>query len=111
MTEEKHGLLFDYEYCTGCFTCQVACAQEYHRPKEQVGVQVIETVTIRTDGSPYLIFLPFPTENCNLCQGRTKRGEQPTCVKHCMANVIQYGKVKELVEKMDKTRMCLYSIK
>lgn len=111
MTEKIMGLLFDFEYCTGCFTCQVACAQEYHRPEEQVGIQVIETITLKTDGDPYLAFLPYPTENCNLCAGRTRRGEQPTCVKHCMANVIQYGPVEELVEKMEKPRMILYSMK
>ena len=105
------GLLFDFEFCTGCFTCQVACAQEYHRPKDQVGIQVIETVTIKVDDNPYLAFLPFPTENCNLCIGRTQKGEEPTCVKHCMANIIQYGPIDELVTKMDKTRMVLYSIK
>lgn len=105
------GLLIDFEYCTGCFTCQVACAQEYNRPKDQVGMQVMETVTIKADGAPYLAFLPFPTENCNLCIGRTRSGGQPTCVKHCMANVIQYGPVDELAEKMSKPRMVLYSIK
>ena len=28
---EKHeyGLLIDYEYCTGCVACQVACQQEH----------------------------------------------------------------------------------
>lgn len=111
MTEKKKGLLIDFEYCTGCFTCQVACAQEYSRPKDQVGIQVMETVTIKADGNPYLAFLPFPTENCNLCRGRTKEGGQPTCVKHCMANVIQYGSVDKLAEKMNKPRMVLYSIK
>ena len=24
----EFGLLIDYEFCTGCFTCQVACSQE-----------------------------------------------------------------------------------
>jgi anaerobic dimethyl sulfoxide reductase subunit B (iron-sulfur subunit) len=71
----------------------------------------METVTIKADGDPYLAFLPFPTENCNLCQGRTREGNEPTCVKHCMANVIQYGSVDKLVEKMNKPRMVLYSIK
>jgi Fe-S-cluster-containing dehydrogenase component len=111
MTDKKMGLLIDFEYCTGCFTCQVACAQEYHRPKDQVGIQVLETITIKSDGTPYLAFLPFPTENCNLCRGRTTKGKQPSCVKHCMADVIQHGPVNELVKKIDKTRMVLYAIK
>jgi Fe-S-cluster-containing dehydrogenase component len=111
MKEKKMGLLIDFEYCTGCFTCQVACAQEYRRPKDQVGIQVMEIITIKADGDPYLAFLPFPTENCNLCLGRTRKGEKPTCAKHCMANVIQSGTIDELAEKMNKPRMVLYSIK
>ena len=105
----RYGLLIDYEYCTGCFTCQVACAQEYKRPKEQVGMQVIETITMKPNGKPYLAFLPFPTENCNLCAGRTSLGEEPSCVKHCMANVIRHGPLVELSKEMKKGRMVLWA--
>ena len=70
----KYGLLIDYEYCTGCFTCQVACAQEYRRPKEIVGMQVTEMVQMLPNGRPYLSFIPFPTELCSLCVGRTSQG-------------------------------------
>jgi Fe-S-cluster-containing dehydrogenase component len=102
------GLLIDYEFCTGCFTCQIACAQEYHRPVEQIGMNVFEVVTMKPDGTPYLNFLPFPTENCNLCIGRTSKGEAPSCVKHCMANVIQHGTINELTKKINKPRMVLW---
>jgi Fe-S-cluster-containing dehydrogenase component len=110
MTEKKrHGLLIDYEYCTGCFTCQVACAQEYRRPKQQVGIQVTETITVKPGEKTYLAYIPFPTENCNLCAARTAAGEQPTCVKHCMANVIQHGTIEELAQRMTKPRMALWT--
>ena len=108
MDEKKNGLLIDYEYCTGCFTCQVACAQEYHRPKEQVGMQDFETITIRPNGKPYLAHIPFPTENCILCVERTSRGLEPACVKHCMANVIRHGPIDELVKEMKKARMVMW---
>ena len=34
----EYGLLIDYEYCTGCYTCQVACAQEYNWPAGMGGI-------------------------------------------------------------------------
>ena len=40
----KHGLLIDYEYCTGCHTCEVACAQEYQWPGGMGGMKVMEVV-------------------------------------------------------------------
>jgi Fe-S-cluster-containing dehydrogenase component len=107
----RYGLLIDYEYCTGCFSCQVACAQEYKRPKDQVGMQVIETITIKSNGKPYLAFLPFPTENCNLCAGRVSSGEEPSCVKHCMANVIKHGSLELLAKEIHKSRMVLWAPK
>ena len=39
----EHGLLIDYEYCTGCHACEVACAQEFRRPAGIVkGIEVLE---------------------------------------------------------------------
>ena len=28
-TKATHGLLIDYEYCTGCQSCEVACKEEH----------------------------------------------------------------------------------
>ena len=39
----EHGLLIDYEYCTGCHACVVACAQEYQRKAGYTkGIEVLE---------------------------------------------------------------------
>ena len=89
----------------------MACAQEYKRPKEQIGMQVIETITVKPNGNPYLTYIPFPTENCNLCIGRIANGLKPACVKHCMANVIEYGTIEELSKKIDKPRKVLWAPK
>ena len=40
----ENGLLIDYEYCTGCYACQVACAQEHHWPAGMGGIRVQEIV-------------------------------------------------------------------
>jgi Fe-S-cluster-containing dehydrogenase component len=106
----KYGLLIDYEYCTGCYACQVACAQEYGWPAGMSGVKVIEVVQELPKDKAYLAYLPFPTELCSLCQTRTKKGLEPACVKHCMAACIKYGKVEELAQEMGKKpRMVLWA--
>jgi len=107
--ETRYGLLIDYEYCTGCFACQVACAQEYRRPKEIVGMQVTEMVQMLPNGKQYLSFIPFPTELCSLCASRTRRGLEPAGVKHCMAKCIKHGPIEDLAKEMIKARMVLWA--
>jgi len=113
MTEPKRtkqGLLIDYEYCTGCFACQVACNQEYHRENGMLGIQVTEIVQTLPDGRPYLCFIPFPTELCSLCAPRTSQGLEPACVKHCMARCIKHGPIEDLAQEMTKKgRMVLWA--
>src|SRR4030042_4521764 len=41
----RHGLLIDYEYCTGCHTCEIACSQEYHWPAGMARIKRAEIVT------------------------------------------------------------------
>jgi Fe-S-cluster-containing dehydrogenase component len=53
-------------------------------------------------GKMYLTYIPFPTELCILCAPRTRRGEQPACVKHCMANCMKFGNVEELSKEASK---------
>ena len=97
----EFGLLIDYEYCTGCHSCEVACAQEYkHKPGVR-GIRVFEVEQKLPDGSMYLAYFPFPTETCILCPHLTKEGFEPACVKHCMAACMSYGEVSELARVME----------
>ena len=108
--KERNGLLIDYEYCTGCYACQVACAQEYGWPAGMSGMKVIEVVQELPKGKAYLAYLPFPTELCTLCAGRTKKGLEPACVQHCMAACMKHGKLTELAKEIgQKPRMVLWS--
>ena len=73
-------------------------------------MHVIEQVQPLPKGKAYLCFLPFPTELCVLCAPRTKKGLQPACVQHCMANVIQWGSLEKLSKQLGKKpRMVLWS--
>jgi len=110
--KERYGLLIDYEYCTGCFACQIACAQEYQWPAGMGGIRVQEVVQALPNDRAYLSYFPFPTELCILCKPRTKRGLQPACAKHCMAGCMSYGRVEDLAKEMGhKPRMVLWAPK
>ena len=105
----RNGLLIDYEYCTGCHTCEVACKQEHNYPAGKWGIKVNEIITEGSDRIR-IDYIPFPTEFCDLCAARTKRGEQPACVKHCQAAIMWYGPVAKLTKLMeDKPRSVIFA--
>ncbi len=95
-------MLIDYEYCTGCYACQVACEQEYNWPAGMGGIRVVETVENLPNDKHYLKFIPIPTELCVLCAGRTAKGQKPACVHTCMAACMKYGSIDELSEDLKK---------
>ena len=97
MTE--FGLLIDYNYCTGCLSCEVACQQEHSHPVSQSGIKVTEYV-METPKGLAIDNLPFPNALCDLCAARTHRGELPSCVKHCQAQCMSYGPIDELAKEM-----------
>ena len=111
MSKRKHeyGLLIDYEYCTGCHTCEIACSQEHGWPAGMAGMKVIEIVEPLPNDKAYLAYVPFPTELCVLCAARTRKGLEPACVQHCMAACMKYGRIEELAQEMGrKSRMVLW---
>jgi len=103
----RKALLIDYEYCTGCHSCEVACKQEHDYPVGRGGISLQEILTEKPDKSYRIDYLPFPTMYCDLCGARTAKGEQPACVKHCQARVMVYGDVEELAKIMDKKPHCV----
>ncbi len=96
----QNGLLIEYEYCTGCHACELACQQEHGYPQGPGGITVAEIVT-QTGDKVNVDFMPTPTHVCDLCAERTKKGDVPACVKHCQAFCIYYGTTAELVKKME----------
>lgn len=97
------GILIDYEYCSGCQACEMACQVEHGLPQGEQGVVVNAvgpwTIDARNDTYQYDYF-PLFTDACSLCAGRTAKGGKPTCVKHCLAACLEYGEVGELSQKM-----------
>lgn len=108
-----YGLLIDYEYCTGCHACEVACIKELNLPLNQYGIKLLtDGARQMPDGKWDLNNIPLPTSLCNLCEDRVAKGKMPSCVQHCQALVMSYGPVKELAEKMArKPKMVLFTPK
>jgi len=105
----KYGLLIDYDYCTGCHSCEVACQQEHDHPAGKCGIKVTEYI-YETHTKVSIDYLPFPTDLCDLCIQRTREGEQPACVKHCQAACMEFGYIGELVKEMEqRPKMVLYA--
>jgi Fe-S-cluster-containing dehydrogenase component len=97
----RNGLLIQYEWCTGCHACEVACKQEHNFSGGMVGLRVDEVVTEGPD-KVHVDFIPLTTRFCDLCADRTRKGQEPACVKHCQANCMMYGNVAVLAKAMEK---------
>ena len=99
------GLLVDYEYCTGCNACEVACKQEYNYPAgESGGIRVLEFAQELPGAKLDITYFPMLTRRCILCAPRVKRGLLPACVQHCMSQCLTFGLMDELVTKTPERR-------
>ncbi len=104
----EYGMLIDYEYCTGCRTCEVACKQEYNRPAGKLGgVEVQEYIHTLQSGRLYITNIPHFTKACVFCAGRVKQGLEPARAKHCMAQVLTFGRIDDLKEQIPLKRKAL----
>lgn len=99
MSEQK-GLLINYDFCTGCHTCEVACKKLKGLPKGQFGIHVLEDgPRLDVNGKWEYTYIPYPTHLCDLCAERVAEGRLPSCVHHCQAGCMEYGTTEELAKK------------
>lgn len=97
------GILVDYEWCTGCLTCEVACQMEHDLPPYRFGVQVREIGPWQIAGDVWQdAFTPNFTDECDLCARRVEAGKLPSCVHHCQARVLRFGPVEELARELTR---------
>lgn len=99
------GMLIDYEYCTNCQACMMACQVEHNLPEKHQGIVINKVGVWAIDEESNVWqydFIPTLTDECNLCADRTAKGKLPTCVKHCLAAVMTYGEVSELALKLEE---------
>ncbi|MDR2672248.1 MAG: 4Fe-4S binding protein [Coriobacteriales bacterium] len=105
----RNALLVDYEYCTGCHTCEIACQQERGLAPDEFGIEIKEIGPYQLNERKWqLDYIPVPTERCNRCLTRTQNGKDPSCVKHCQAGCLSYGPAAVLADKIDHAKMVLF---
>lgn len=109
----QNGLLINYQFCTGCHTCEVACQMEHKLPIDQWGIKLAEIGPWQISEEKWQYeFVPIPTDQCDLCADRVAKGKKPTCVKHCQSLVMDYGSIEELSKKMaGNPKMVLFAPK
>ncbi len=114
METKKLGLLIDYDYCTGCHSCEVACREEHGYGIGAFGIKIMEDGPRLTNPDENKKnytwrYLAVPTDLCDLCEERVAMGKRPTCVHHCQAAVLSFGTIEELMpEIMRKPNMAVF---
>ena len=99
------GILIDYEWCTGCHTCETACQMEHGFPTGQFGIKLSEIGPYSFGEDKWqLAYIPIPTDQCDFCEDRLLKGKQPTCMHHCQAQCLEVGPLDELIKKMTSKR-------
>ena len=96
----EYGLMIDYEFCTGCHSCEVACRKEHEYGAGQFGIKILQDGPRELPGGKWEYnFLPMPTSLCDLCTERTAEGKMPTCVHHCPAHCMYFDTIENLAKK------------
>lgn len=105
------GILVDYEWCSGCHSCEMACRVEHDFPADQNGVKLVKVGPYNVEGDEWVwINMPVFTDQCDQCAARQKKGKLPTCVHHCQAAVMKYGELDELLPALAaKPKQVLYA--
>jgi Fe-S-cluster-containing dehydrogenase component len=104
------GMLIDYEYCTGCHSCEVSCKERFNLPTGEFGIKLAQNGPWQHGDKWEYNFFPLPTEYCDLCESRISAGKKALCEQHCQALVITVGPVDELAGQMDsKKQMVLFN--
>lgn len=86
---EKHALVIDYKYCTGCHTCEVACRKEKGLSLDEWGISLSEQGPAELGGKWMWNYVPIPSSLCDVCAERLDRGEKPACAHHCLADCMK----------------------
>lgn len=102
---DKYGILVDYQWCTGCRSCVMACKVEHGwQAGEANGIILFEDgPRMQPSGKFEYTILPVFTSLCDLCEERVGMGKLPTCVHHCQAACMKYGKVEDLAKMAEET--------
>lgn len=104
----KYALLIDYQYCTGCQSCEVACKEEHGFPVGKWGIRVLDEgpwqKNDENDQGANFNWnkIPVPTDLCDLCAKRVSDQREPVCVHNCLAGCMKFGTIEEMAAELAK---------
>ena len=106
------GLLFEWEWCTGCQSCEIACKHEKGLGIGDWGVKIAQLKPFQhASGEWEWIYMPILTKECDLCAERVADGtEVPACVLHCLGGALHYGTLDELAKLAEQKGEGKYAI-
>lgn len=108
----NYAMLIDYEFCTGCHSCEISCKKEKNLKGNDWGIALQEIGPVMlSDNKWEWDFVPVPSRLCDLCVGRIDEGKKPLCELHCLAAVINVVPVEEVSNKlaeMGKGKVAVY---
>ena len=100
-------LFVDVSRCVGCYTCEVACEQEYGTKR----IKVVDVGPVnKEDGSTAMESIVFTTDACDLCSHNEIREAPTACVKACPTGALSVKKTEEAVAalKVKNLQICNY---
>lgn len=98
----NYAIVVDYQYCTGCQSCEVSCKNEKGFGLEDMwGVKVLQNGPYDLGNNEFSWdYIPAFTSRCDVCAGRVEDGQKPPCVIHCLGGCLSFGTVEEMSELM-----------
>lgn len=98
----NYGMLINYEYCTGCHSCEISCRKEKNLSLEEWGIKLQQIGPEKLGGKWEWDYLPVPSSLCDCCAERIGEGKMPLCELHCLAHAIEVLPVDKLCERMQE---------
>lgn len=106
-----YAMFIDYEYCSGCHTCEVACQKEQGLEPEQFGIQLTEVGPEQiTEKRWQRDNLPYPLDRCDACIKRLEAGKRASCEQHCQADCIRVGKLADMAALLTADHQVIFTL-
>ena len=106
-----YAMFIDYEYCSGCHTCEVACQKELGLEPEEFGIQLTEIGPEEISNRRWQRDnLPYPTDRCTACAERLEAGKKASCEQHCQADCIRVGELADIAPLLKSDHQVIYTL-